>query len=139
MALIRIGELAKRAGVSTSALRYYEEAGLLRPAERTQAGYRAYSPEAVGRLQFVQRAKAIGLTLIEVRQLVLSPQADAGVDRDRVRHLVAHKIAQTRGRIAELEALKRELELLYVRLTRAPVLSAAISATAPAGCQLMRR
>ncbi len=120
MALVRIGELAKRAGVSTSALRYYEEVGILGPAERSQAGYRAYRPEAVGRLQFVQRAKALGLTLTEVRQLIVGPQADAGVQRDRVRHLVAHKIAKTRSRIAELEVLERELALLYIRLTRAP-------------------
>src|ERR687885_23289 len=120
LAAIRIGELAKLAGVSTSALRYYEEAGLLGPAARTEAGYRMYGTEALGRLQFVQRAKALGLSLQEVRQLLASPAADVGAERDRLRHLVAHKLAQTRARIAEQQALDQELESLYVRLLRAP-------------------
>ena len=120
MAAMRIGELAKLAGISTSALRYYEEAGLLGPAARTEAGYRVYGPEAVGRLQFVRRAKALGLSLQEIRQLLASPAADVGTERDRLRHLVAHKLAETRARIAELQALDQELESLYVRLLRGP-------------------
>jgi MerR family copper efflux transcriptional regulator len=116
---MRIGEL-KLAGISTSALRYYEEAGLLGPAGRTEAGYRKYGAEAVGRLQFVQRAKALGLSLQEVRQLLASPAADVGAERDRLRHLVAHKLAETRARIAELHGLEQELEALYVRLLRVP-------------------
>ena len=117
---MRIGELAKLAGVSTSALRYYEEAGLLGPAGRTEAGYRKYGAEAVGRLQFVQRAKALGLSLQEVRRLLDSPATDVGAERDQLRHLVAHKLAGTRARIAELHGLEQELEALYVRLLRVP-------------------
>jgi DNA-binding transcriptional MerR regulator len=117
---MRIGELAKLAGISTSALRYYEEAGLLGPARRTEAGYRIYGSESVGRLRFLQRAKALGLSLQEVRQLLASPLADVGTERDRLRHLVAHKLAETRARVAELQALDQELERLYVRLVRAP-------------------
>src|ERR671939_410630 len=104
-AAIRIGGLAKLARGSTSALRYYEEAGLLGPAARTEAGYRIYGPEAAGRLQFVQRAKALGLSLEEVRQLLATPPADVAVERDRLRHVVAHKLAETRARIAELHTL----------------------------------
>lgn len=117
---IRIGELAKNAGLSTSALRYYEQAGLLSPAVRTEAGYRLFGPEALGRLQFVQRAKGIGLTLGEIRQLLADLHADAGAERDRLRHLVAHRIARTQAQIAELQALEHELQLLYVRLVRVP-------------------
>jgi DNA-binding transcriptional MerR regulator len=118
--VMRIGELAKNAGVATSAVRYYEEAGLLSPAVRTEAGYRLYPPEALGRVQFVQRAKSLGLTLGEIRLLLAGPHADTGADRDRLRHLVAHKMAQTRARIAELQALEQELQSLYVRLRRTP-------------------
>ena len=117
---MRIGELAKLTALSTSALRYYEEAGLIGPARRTKAGYRVYGPKALGRLQFVQRAKALGLTLEEIRRLVASPEADVGAERDRLRHLVAHKLHETRARIAELQAVDQELESLYVRLLRVP-------------------
>src|SRR3989441_12480187 len=117
---MRIGELARLAGISTSALRYYEEAGLLGATARTEAGYRIYGSESGGRLQFVQRAKALGLSLQEVRQLLASPLADVGTERDRLRHLVAHKLAETRARDAELQALDQELERLYGPLTRPP-------------------
>jgi DNA-binding transcriptional MerR regulator len=121
-AAMRIGELARKVGTSTSALRYYEKAGLVGPPDRAPSGYRMYGPEAVGRLQFLLRAKTLGLSLDEVRQLLASPLADADEERARLRHLVAHKLANTKGRIAELLALERELQSLYVRLhrTRAP-------------------
>lgn len=117
---MRIGQLAKVAGVSTSALRYYEEAGLLGPGARTEAGYRLYGSEAIGKLQFIRRAKALGLSLAEVRHLVMSPDVDRGVERDRLRHMVAHKLAETRARVAQLQGLEGELESLYVRLLRVP-------------------
>ncbi len=117
---MQIGELAKLVGISTSAVRYYEKEGLIAPAPRTDAGYRMYSPNTVGRLQFLLRTKALGLSLQEVGELLASPREDAGAERDRLRHLVAHKIADTRGRIAELTAQNLELESLYVRLVRSP-------------------
>jgi MerR family transcriptional regulator, copper efflux regulator len=103
--------------VSTSLLRYYEEQELLSPATRTEAGYRIYGAEAIGRLGFIQRAKALGLTLREIRQLVQEP-GDATTDLARLRHVIAHKLADTKQRIAELEALQDELEGLYLRLGR---------------------
>lgn len=117
---MRIGQLSRVVGVSTSALRYYERAGLVEPADRGPGGYRVYGQAAIDRLRFVQRAKALGLSISEVRELVGSPRTDVGAVRDRLRHLVVHKLAQTRRRITELTALEGELESLYVRLLRAP-------------------
>jgi DNA-binding transcriptional MerR regulator len=117
---MRIGELARRVGLSTSAVRYYEKEGLIAPVPRTDTGYRLYGTEVVGRLQFLLRAKALGLSLREVGELLASPTTDAGDQPDRVRHLIAHKIADTSRRIAELQALNQELEALYVRLIRTP-------------------
>ena len=116
--VMRIGELARLAGVATSALRYYDEAGLLGPSGRTEAGYRLYGSEAIGRLEFVQRAKALGLSLREVRELLATPGADGPSGRDRVRHVVAHKLSETRRRIDQLQTLELELKSLYVRLLR---------------------
>lgn len=115
---VRIGELAKRAGVATSALRFYEAAGLLPPAPRSEAGYRLYDPDLVGRLEFIQRAQKLGLSLDEIRELIGSREAAGGSQRDRLRHVVAHKLAAVERRAAELEALKSELEGMYVRLSR---------------------
>ncbi len=117
---MRIGQLAKAAGVATSALRYYDAAGLLGPATRSEAGYRIYQPGAVGRLQFIRRAQALGLSLREVRELLESRDGDVGAERDRVRHAVAHKLAVTRQRVAALQSLEEELQSLYIRLLRTP-------------------
>jgi MerR family transcriptional regulator, copper efflux regulator len=117
---MRIGELARLVGISTSALRYSERAGLVGAAARTEAGYRTYGPDTAGRVEFLLRAKALGLSLQEVRKLLAGPRADTAAERDRLRHVVAHKISETADRIAQLEALHRELRSLYVRLLRAP-------------------
>jgi MerR family copper efflux transcriptional regulator len=117
---IRIGELARRAGIATSALRYYDSEGLLGPAARTEAGYRLYQPQALGRVRFIQRAKRLGLPLTEIRRLIESPLADAGAQRDALRHLVAHRLAEAQAQTAELQALSRELESLHMRLQRLP-------------------
>ena len=117
---IRIGELAKRSGLASSALRYYEESGLLQPSGRSAAGYRVYEAGAVGRLSFIQRARALGLTLKEIRELLKGVSANGASDRTRLRHVVAHKLAETDRRLGELAGLKSELEALYVRMHREP-------------------
>jgi MerR family copper efflux transcriptional regulator len=117
---MRISELANKVGVAPSALRYYEEAGLLAPAPRTASGYRVYGADAVGRLQFIQRAKTLGLSMREIRQLLNSSAVGNTEERAKLRHVVAHKLAETRVRVAELDQLRDELERLYVRLDRGP-------------------
>lgn len=115
---IRIGELARRAGVAPSALRFYEAAGLLPAADRTPAGYRLYAPELAGRLDFIRRAQALGLSLSEIKELLDSGSAGPDADHDRLRHAVAHKLADVERRTADLLALRSELEGMYVRLQR---------------------
>jgi len=67
---MRIGELAAAAGVSVKAVRYYEEIGVLAPPARTSSGYRDYDIEACDRLAFIRAARAVGLTLGEIRGIV---------------------------------------------------------------------
>jgi len=116
---LRIGQLAGQVEMAASALRYYEAEGLL-TGERTESGYRLYGPESVGRVQFIQRAKALGLSLDEIKRLVRGPHADSQSERDALRHVVAHKIAETRARIDDLQRLDDELQGLYTRLIRGP-------------------
>jgi DNA-binding transcriptional MerR regulator len=63
---MRIGELAKRAGVSTKTIRYYEDIELLPEPARSANDYRDYGPEDVERLLFIRDAQATGLTLDEI-------------------------------------------------------------------------
>jgi DNA-binding transcriptional MerR regulator len=116
---LRIAEFARQTGVSTATLRYYEDEGLLQPVRRTEAGYRVYGDEALQRVGFIQRAKALGLTLRESHQLTSEP-TDASIEQARLRHALLHKLADTERRITELETLGGELRAQLARLGSAP-------------------
>src|SRR5689334_17498826 len=68
--MLTIGELANRTGLRTSALRYYEDQGLLEPAERTAAGYRLYDESAEQTVRFIQRAQRLGFSLTDIGLLL---------------------------------------------------------------------
>jgi MerR family mercuric resistance operon transcriptional regulator len=67
---ISIGILSKRSGVNVETIRYYERIGLLPAPPRSASGYRIYSSAHADRLQFVRRARDLGLSLDEVRRLL---------------------------------------------------------------------
>jgi DNA-binding transcriptional MerR regulator len=113
----RISQLAERCGVPTTTLRFYETAGLL-PAERTGSGYRVYGEDAVDRLAFISSAKLLGLALEEIRDLldVREEGACASV-RARMLPLIADRIRDTDGRIAELRAFSTHLATVHTALS----------------------
>lgn len=67
---LRIGELAGKLGLNPKTIRYYEQIGLLRAPDRTRAGYRLYGQADLERLRFILQAKAIGLTLQEIGEIL---------------------------------------------------------------------
>lgn len=112
-----IGVLARECGVATSALRFWEAEGLVTPVGRTPGGYRLYDAECAARVRFILRAQALGLCLDEVRQLLAAADGEGGSTvHERLRHLVAHKLAQTRSQIGELEGFAAQLERVWLRL-----------------------
>ncbi|GAB4266712.1 MAG: hypothetical protein Kow0080_08170 [Candidatus Promineifilaceae bacterium] len=68
--MLTIGELAKRVGVATSTLRFYEKDGLIAPDGRSDSGYRLYHPEQEKRLRFIQRAQRLGFSLNDIKVLL---------------------------------------------------------------------
>src|SRR5229473_2842728 len=111
---MNIGELARRSGVASTALRYYEKAGLLPESRRSSSGYRTYEPEAVPRLAFIRSAQAVGLTLAEIREVI--GIRDAGAPPcAHVLGLIEQHRAEVRSRIRELQRLERDLEHLAFR------------------------
>ncbi len=117
-AVLTIGELAQRSGVSTATLRYYDRLGLLRPAERSEGGYRLFGVDEEQRLRFILRAKALDLSLDEIRSLLdVWDHGSCGETRWRLRHVVAHKVAEARRRAQEAEHLAVQLALVYRRLS----------------------
>lgn len=122
MTTFTINRLAERSGFSASTLRYYEQVGLLAEPPRTSAGYRLYDEEALQRLRFVSRAKALGLSLREIRDLVSAWDSEpCGGVRDRLHALVTAKQAAIGRQIGELAAISGQLSQAQVELTgRAP-------------------
>ena len=114
---MKIGELARQSGVPATALRYYEQLGLLPEPGRTESGYRVYGEEAAERLAFIRAAQAVGLRLAEVRQVL--GVRDAGEAPCRVvTDLIEDRHAEVKTRIAELRRLERELADLRARAAR---------------------
>jgi MerR family redox-sensitive transcriptional activator SoxR len=103
--LLTIGEIARRSGLAASALRYYEERGLIR-SQRTGAGHRRYRREVLRRVAFIVFAQRIGLSLDEIgAELAKLPADRVPTGRDWTR-LSTRWSARIEERLAELERLK---------------------------------
>ena len=108
--VLRIGDLAARAGVSVDALRYYERRGLLRPTGRRASGYREYPPEAAAVVRFIKRAQILGFTLAEVEELVrLRADARQPAAALAAREVAAAKVRDIDDRVRQLLALRGAL------------------------------
>src|SRR5499426_3775212 len=103
-----IGEVAKRSGVATSALRYYEDQGLIH-SERTDSGHRRYPRAVIRRVAFIVFAQKIGLSLEEVRQELSKLPRNRVPERADWAKLSAAWKTRIRERIAELERLESGL------------------------------
>ncbi len=109
-----IGTLARSAGVGVDTIRYYEREGLLPPPRRRASGYRDYDPIAIDRLQFIRRAKALGFTLADIRDL-LALSADHVRGVRGVKQHAKQRLERLDLRIAELQRMRRGLVRLIAR------------------------
>lgn len=108
---MRIGEVAEATGTTTKTLRFYEEQGLLRAAERTPSGYRDYSGEVLGRIDFIHRGRAAGLTLAQIRQ-ILEIRDHGEPPCEHVRDLLGQRLTDLDTQIADLRALRKTIAQL---------------------------
>jgi DNA-binding transcriptional MerR regulator len=105
---LTISALAGTAGLSSDTVRYYERLGLLPRAERTAAGYRVYSEDAVERLRFICGAKRMGLRLLDIKELLDGRdrgQCPCGHTDD----LVQRRLAEVEAEIQQLTTVRRQL------------------------------
>ncbi len=111
-AAMKVGELAKRAGLSVRTLHYYDEIGVLTPSQHSEAGYRLYTADDVARLQQIKSLRQLGLSLEEVRDCLergeRSPLAVIEGHLDRLREQIALE-----------HQLHDRLEAIALRLRRA--------------------
>ena len=119
---LRVGELAKRTGKTVRAIRLYEELGLLRPAARTQGGFREYDSDAELRIEWIGKLQAIGFSLAEIGHFVSEfENADTGRSAtNEVRARFAVKLADVREKITKLQAVETDLRdaLAYLESCR---------------------
>ncbi|HEV2093515.1 MAG TPA: MerR family transcriptional regulator [Rubrobacter sp.] len=104
METLAIGEVARRAGISASAIRYYERAGLL-PEPGRVGGKRRYGPEVLRRLALVEAAKRAGLTIAEIRALLHGFPDEVGAS-ERWRSLASRKLEEVDGLMARLGQMR---------------------------------
>ncbi|MBI4218565.1 MAG: MerR family transcriptional regulator [Chloroflexi bacterium] len=112
-----IGQLAKSFGVATTAIRFYEDSGILPRPARTGSGYRIYGPEDYRRLQLVLRARSLGMELDEIKELVEFASTGTCDDfRGEFRSRVSTRLNDVDRRISELKQLREELRRVQVHL-----------------------
>lgn len=108
---MNIGDAARASGVSAKMIRYYEQNGLIPPADRTASGYRDYSDKDVHMLRFIRRSRDLGFSVAEINELL-------GLWRDRsrqsadVKRVARAHIADLRRKIESLQEMADTLQTL---------------------------
>jgi MerR family mercuric resistance operon transcriptional regulator len=105
---IQIGQVARETGLTVDAIRFYEKQRLLKPAPRTEGGFRLFSRQDLQHIQFIRRAQELGFSLSEIRELlVLKGEQVEGCTH--VRDMLTAKLDSVRQKITELRKLENQL------------------------------
>lgn len=108
---MNIGEAAAATGVSAKMIRYYESIQLIAPGKRTDANYRTYGDKDLHNLRFIKRARTLGFSLEQIREL-LSLWQDAGRASGDVKAIAEQHVAELQKRIEELTDMRNTLNHL---------------------------
>jgi Cu(I)-responsive transcriptional regulator len=108
---LTIGKLAKQVGVGIETVRFYERQGLIEPPPRTDSNYRIYPEDEVARLKFIKRAKALGFTLNEIKELLFI-RHDPHATKADIKNRTLAKIKDIEEKISDLTRIKTALEHL---------------------------
>lgn len=111
MTTLTIGRVARRAEVGVETVRFYERQGLLEEPPRRKSGYRQYGEEVIDRLRFIRRAKQLGFTLKEIKEL-LSLRLDPSSTCGEVKRRAEAKITDIETKIQTLQAMNNALRRL---------------------------
>lgn len=113
MKALTIGKVARLAGVGVETVRFYERKGLIPKPPRSKSGYRQYPVETIHRLRFIRRAKELGFTLREIKELLdLRVDGASAATCDTVCNLAEEKIADVCDRIKTLQRMESVLSRL---------------------------
>lgn len=107
---MNVGNAARRTGLSAKTIRYYEDIGLISP-ERSANGYRDYTGEDVHRLAFLRRARNLGFSIEDCRQLMALYRDRSRASAD-VRSIASSHVSAIEDKIAELQSMRATLQKL---------------------------
>lgn len=109
--LVTIGQAAKETGLSAKMIRHYEEAGLLKKANRTDAGYRLYNSQQLQQLSFIKQARTLGFSIAQISSLLdlwRNPQRSS----KEVKQLAEQHLDEIKQKVAELQQMQKVLQQL---------------------------
>ena len=105
---LKIGEVARRAGIGVETLRFYERSGLLDRPARTEGGYRLYDAGALKTLEFIKRAQSLGFTLEEIKRIIAESRAGQRPCAE-VRETVRRRLAELDEQMAQIRRYRNAL------------------------------
>lgn len=108
---LKVSDVAREAGVSTDAIRFYEREGLLPAPARSESGYRDYEDSAPKRVQFIKGAQAMGLKLAEIKEL-LEIQDKGACPCGHTQSLVERRLSEIDAELKRLTTVRKELAAL---------------------------
>lgn len=108
---LTIGQVARRSGFGVETVRFYERNGLIDEPPRRTSGYRQYPESVISRLRFIKRAKELGFSLKEIKEL-LSLRVEPTTTCSDIRERAQAKIIDVEGKIQSLEGIKEVLKRL---------------------------
>jgi DNA-binding transcriptional MerR regulator len=105
---LQIGQVARETGLTVDAIRFYEKQRLIKPAPRTEGGFRLFNDQDINQIQFIRRAQELGFSLNEIREL-LALRGGQIEDCSHVRDMLAAKLGSVRQKLADLRKLEAQL------------------------------
>lgn len=116
MRALRIGELSSRFGLNPRTIRYYGTLGLLPPEARSESGYRLYGGQSIKRLEFILKAKGLGLSLAEIGR-ILDLHSSGQSPCNCTRRFLSQKVSECDEKIKSLEDLREKLNAILINKT----------------------
>ncbi len=117
MKTMMIGKVAKSAGIGVETVRFYERRGLIESPPRNESGYRQYPVSTIHRLRFIRRAKELGFSLREIKELLELQTDPASTCGDIMKH-TEQKLADINRKIDDLIKIRDALNILFEACSR---------------------
>lgn len=108
---MKIGELAKKTGLSIDTIRYYEKSDLIRSPDRTEGGYREFSKDEVSTIIFISHCRALDIPIVEIKKLLRVRSSSAKSCRE-ANEIIEAQLIKLRERIKSMKALEKQLAQL---------------------------